>query len=66
MTTSWRGSIVPMEYNKDHPPGIGAPYLRINYGALPDAVKNSIGPEPAIVQEDDYELMKAPPDLDMD
>jgi hypothetical protein len=64
--TTDRTRRAPVEYDKDHPPGIGAPYLRINYGALPDAVKNTIGPQPATVPKEDYEVMKTPPDLDLD
>jgi hypothetical protein len=56
----------PTNYDKDHPPGIGAPYLRINYGALPDDVKDNIGPEPEIELDEDEESKTAPPDLDLD
>jgi hypothetical protein len=56
----------PLQYDKNRPPGIGAPYLRINYGALPEDVKENIGPEPEIEPEDDEEVAKAPPDLDLD
>jgi hypothetical protein len=56
----------PIKYDKNKPPGIGAPYLRINYGALPDDVKDNIGPEPEIELEDDEEIAKTPPDLDLD
>ena len=56
----------PLEYDKDHPPGIGAPYLRINYGALPDDVKENVGPEPEIDREEEDESKPPPPDLDLD
>jgi hypothetical protein len=56
----------PSEYNKDHPPGIGAPYLRINYGALPEDVKRDIGDKPEEALEEDEEQPKSPPDLDLD
>jgi hypothetical protein len=56
----------PAEYDKNHPPGIGAPYLRINYGALPEDVKENIGPEPEIELEEEEEITKTPPDLDLD
>ena len=56
-----------VKYDKNRPPGIGAPYLRINYGALPDNVKEDIGPEPEIDLEDDADYAKTPPpDLDLD
>jgi hypothetical protein len=56
----------PASYDKNRPPGIGAPYLRINYGALPDDVKENIGAEPEIEPEEDEEIKTAPPDLDLD
>ena len=57
----------PVKYDKNLPPGIGAPYLRINYGALPDDVKDNIGSEPEIEPEEDEEHAKSqPPDLDLD
>ena len=56
----------PARYDRNRPPGIGAPYLRINYGALPDYVKESIGPMPEVQLEEEEELPKAPPDLDLD
>lgn len=56
-----------VKYDKNRPPGVGAPYLRINYGALPDNVKEDIGPEPEIEPEDDEDYAKTPPpDLDLD
>jgi hypothetical protein len=55
-----------LDYDKNRPPGIGAPYLRINYGALPEDVKENIGPEPEIEPEDGEEVAKPPPDLDLD
>lgn len=54
------------EYDKNRPPGIGAPYLKINYGALPDDVKENIGSEPEIEPEEEEDLAIAPPDLDLD
>ncbi len=56
----------PARYDKNLPPGIGAPYLRINYGALPEDVKENIGPEPEIEPDEEEEITKAPPDLDLD
>jgi hypothetical protein len=56
----------PSEYDKNKPPGIGAPYLRINYGALPDDVKEKIGAKPEEDAEDDEDTKKSPPDLDLD
>ncbi|MBW2071328.1 MAG: hypothetical protein JRI89_08735 [Deltaproteobacteria bacterium] len=53
-------------YNKNMPPGVGAPYLRINYGALPEDVKQSIGPHPTTDQDQKKSTVKAPPDLDLD
>lgn len=55
-----------VKYDKDHPPGIGAPYLRINYGALPEDVKEYIGSKPEDDREDEEEITKTPPDLDLD
>jgi hypothetical protein len=55
-----------VKYDKKHPPGVGAPYLRINYGALPDEVKKIIGPKPDMTLKEEAELKKAPPDLDLD
>jgi hypothetical protein len=56
-----------VKYHKDRPPGIGAPYLRINYGALPDDVKENIGLEPEVEPEEDEDYAKTqPPDLDLD
>ncbi|UCG13964.1 MAG: hypothetical protein JSU72_05690 [Deltaproteobacteria bacterium] len=54
------------EYDQNQPPGIGAPYLRINYGALPHDVKENIGPEPEAELEEEEMLAKTPPDLDLD
>ena len=56
----------PGEYDKNRPPGIGAPYLKINYGALPDDVKENIGSEPEIEPEEEEDVAIAPPDLDLD
>jgi hypothetical protein len=53
-------------YDKGHPPGIGAPYLRINYGALPEDVKEYIGPAPEIRETDEEPVPTTPPDLDLD
>lgn len=55
----------PVKYDKGHPPGVGAPYLRINYGALPDDVKQVIGPRPEL-KGDTKPVKKTPPDLDLD
>jgi hypothetical protein len=54
------------EYDKNRPPGIGAPYLKINYGALPDDVKENIGSEPEIEPEEEEDAAITPPDLDLD
>ncbi|MFP3871093.1 MAG: hypothetical protein ACLFVT_09480 [Syntrophobacteria bacterium] len=55
-----------LTYDKEHPPGIGAPYLRINYGALPDDVKDIIGPKPEEEPAEEEKSKTAPPDLDLD
>ena len=55
-----------IKYDKNRPPGIGAPYLKINYGALPDDVKENIGPEPEIEPDEEEEVTKTPPDLELD
>lgn len=55
-----------IKYDKNRPPGIGAPYLKINYGALPDDVKENIGSEPEIDPEEEEDVAKTPPDLDLD
>lgn len=55
-----------VKYDKNRPPGIGAPYLKINYGALPDDVKENIGSEPEIEPEEEEDVAITPPDLDLD
>jgi len=54
------------KYTKLHPPGVGAPYLRINYGALPEDVKRIIGEKPEPKEKKVVEVKKTPPDLDLD
>jgi hypothetical protein len=53
-------------YSKQHPPGVGAPYLRINFGALPEDVKSVIGPKPDLKDKKVLEDKQVPPDLDLD
>jgi hypothetical protein len=45
---------------------VGAPYLRINFGALPEDVKNVIGPKPDLTEKRVLEDKQVPPDLDLD
>ena len=54
------------KYRNHHPPGVGAPYLRINYGALPEDVKHIIGTRPEPSARMVVEPKKTPPDLDLD